>query len=44
MPIADYGEPNHWLTCLTIDPDATHADRDTVFKRLAHAGVEARPM
>jgi dTDP-4-amino-4,6-dideoxygalactose transaminase len=44
MPIADYGEPNHWLTCLTIDPDVARADRDTVIKHLTHANVEARPV
>jgi dTDP-4-amino-4,6-dideoxygalactose transaminase len=44
MPIADYGQPNCWLTCLTIDSTEARADRDTVLKHLAHAGIEARPV
>jgi len=44
MPVAPYGEPNYWLTCLTIDPQTARADRDTVLKHLTHAEVEARPV
>jgi len=44
MPVADYGEPNYWLTCLSIDPAAARVDRDTVLKHLTHAGIEARPV
>ena len=30
MPQADYGEPNYWLTCITIDPDEFGATREDV--------------
>lgn len=44
MPVADYGRPNHWLTCLTIDPQVARADRDAVLKQLAADDIEARPV
>jgi len=44
MPIADYGEPNHWLSCVTVDPDAATATRDEVLKHMEDAGIEARPV
>ncbi len=28
MPVADYGEPNWWLTCILVDPDRFGADRE----------------
>ena len=43
MPIAPYGVPNHWLTCILIRADAFGASRETVRVRLAACGVEARP-
>ncbi len=38
------GEPNHWLTCLTIDPDEAHTDREAVRRHLGAQGIEARPV
>lgn len=44
MPIAPYGEPTCWLTCLTIDPTASGATRDDVRLALAARDIEARPV
>jgi dTDP-4-amino-4,6-dideoxygalactose transaminase len=38
------GEPTHWLTCLTIDPDHAGFDRNDVIAALGQAGIEARPV
>jgi dTDP-4-amino-4,6-dideoxygalactose transaminase len=43
MPFADYGEPNYWLTCVTIDPDKFGSDRETVRLALEEHDIEARP-
>ncbi|HEU4348908.1 MAG TPA: aminotransferase class I/II-fold pyridoxal phosphate-dependent enzyme [Actinoplanes sp.] len=43
MPIAGYGTPNWWLTCVLIDPDGFGADRDRIVARLAEHHIEARP-
>ena len=43
MPIADYGEPNYWLTCITIDPATTTVDRETIRLHLEANDVESRP-
>ena len=43
MPIAPYGEPNWWLTCLTVDPDAFGCDREDIRLALEAADIEARP-
>ncbi|MHB1519000.1 MAG: DegT/DnrJ/EryC1/StrS family aminotransferase [Acidimicrobiales bacterium] len=43
MPVPAYGEPNWWLTCITIDPDAFGADREQVRLALEEADIEARP-
>jgi dTDP-4-amino-4,6-dideoxygalactose transaminase len=43
MPLADYGEPNHWLTCVTIDPDRFGADRESVRLALEAEDIESRP-
>jgi dTDP-4-amino-4,6-dideoxygalactose transaminase len=43
LPIADYGEPNHWLTCITIDPDRFGADREAVRLALEAEDIESRP-
>ena len=43
MPIADYGVPNHWLTCVSIDPDRFGADREDVRLALEAEDIEARP-
>jgi dTDP-4-amino-4,6-dideoxygalactose transaminase len=44
MPIAPYGEPNGWLTCVTIDPDRFGASRDEVIRKLEARNIEARPV
>jgi dTDP-4-amino-4,6-dideoxygalactose transaminase len=44
MPVADYGEPNCWLTCLTIDPKAFGGTREEVRLALAERDIEARPV
>jgi pyridoxal phosphate-dependent aminotransferase EpsN len=43
MPIAGYGRPNYWLTCITIDPSTTGVDRETVRLRLEDEDIESRP-
>jgi dTDP-4-amino-4,6-dideoxygalactose transaminase len=43
MPIAEYGEPNYWLTCVTIDPDEFGCDRETVRLALEAEDIESRP-
>jgi dTDP-4-amino-4,6-dideoxygalactose transaminase len=43
MPIADYGEPNYWLTVATVEPDAFGVDRERIRTALEEVDVEARP-
>jgi dTDP-4-amino-4,6-dideoxygalactose transaminase len=43
MPVADYGEPNWWLTCITVDPGAFGADREQIRMALEAEDIEARP-
>jgi dTDP-4-amino-4,6-dideoxygalactose transaminase len=43
MPIAEYGEPNCWLTCVLIDADLFGASRDDIRLHLAQRDIEARP-
>ena len=43
MPIADYGTPNWWLSCLLVDAEAFGAGRDEIIARLATDNIEARP-
>ncbi|MEU4692548.1 aminotransferase class I/II-fold pyridoxal phosphate-dependent enzyme [Actinoplanes sp. NPDC023714] len=40
MPIAPYGEPNHWLTCVLTDGSE---QRDRIIAGLARHDIEARP-
>ena len=44
MPIAAYGEPNYWLTCITIDPDRFGASREEVRLALEARNIESRPV
>lgn len=44
MPEAAYGTSNAWLTCVTLDPDAFGADRETVRLALEAEDIEARPL
>jgi dTDP-4-amino-4,6-dideoxygalactose transaminase len=43
MPVAEYGEPNYWLTCVTVDPDRFGADRETIRMALDDVDIESRP-
>ncbi|HTT86844.1 MAG TPA: aminotransferase class I/II-fold pyridoxal phosphate-dependent enzyme, partial [Acidimicrobiales bacterium] len=43
MPTADYGEPNHWLTCILVDPDRFGATREDIRVALEAIDVESRP-
>jgi dTDP-4-amino-4,6-dideoxygalactose transaminase len=44
MPIADYGEPNWWLTCIMIDPEQFGADCEQVRLALESVDIESRPV
>ncbi len=44
MPQAPYGQSNHWLTCLTIDPDIFGATREDVRLALEAVNIESRPV
>lgn len=44
MPEAPWGHATRWLTCITIDPTAFGADRETVRLALADEQIEARPV
>jgi dTDP-4-amino-4,6-dideoxygalactose transaminase len=43
MPVAGYGVPNYWLTCLTIEPEEFGADRNQVMGALEAEDIESRP-
>src|SRR3954470_72234 len=43
MPIAEYGTPNWWLSCLLVDADTFGAGRDRILDGLAQRNIEARP-
>jgi dTDP-4-amino-4,6-dideoxygalactose transaminase len=43
MPVAGYGEPSCWLSCILVDPRLAGADRDDIRVHLAARGIEARP-
>ncbi|MEM1221962.1 MAG: aminotransferase class I/II-fold pyridoxal phosphate-dependent enzyme [Verrucomicrobiota bacterium] len=44
MPISDQGNPNYWLTCLTLDRESIKASRDDVLAALEAEDIEARPL
>jgi dTDP-4-amino-4,6-dideoxygalactose transaminase len=43
MPVADHGEPNHWLTVVTIDPEVTGRTPHELVRILLAQDIEARP-
>ncbi|GLW33084.1 aminotransferase class I/II-fold pyridoxal phosphate-dependent enzyme [Actinoplanes regularis] len=43
LPVADYGVPNWWLTCLLIDAEKFGATRDQILAGLQRANIEGRP-
>jgi dTDP-4-amino-4,6-dideoxygalactose transaminase len=44
MPIPPHGEPNYWLTCLTIDPKEFGATREDIRLALEAHNIESRPV
>jgi dTDP-4-amino-4,6-dideoxygalactose transaminase len=43
MPIADYGQPNHWLTCITIDQRLAGTTPELLRQHLERTNIESRP-
>jgi dTDP-4-amino-4,6-dideoxygalactose transaminase len=43
MPRASYGDPNYWLTCILVDPDAFGATHEDIRTALEAQDIEARP-
>jgi pyridoxal phosphate-dependent aminotransferase EpsN len=43
MPVAEHGEPNHWLTVVTIDPEVTGRTPHELVRTLLAQDIEARP-
>jgi dTDP-4-amino-4,6-dideoxygalactose transaminase len=43
MPVAPSGSPNHWLTCITIDPEEFGATAEDVRLALEAEDIESRP-
>jgi dTDP-4-amino-4,6-dideoxygalactose transaminase len=43
MPLAPYGVPSCWLTCITIEPEKFGACRDAVRAGLEKLDIESRP-
>jgi len=44
MPLDPRGEPNCWLSCLTLDPETAGCDREAVRLHLAEHDIESRPL
>lgn len=44
MPLAPHGSGNHWLTCITIDPEKFGATREDVRLALQAQNIESRPV
>jgi pyridoxal phosphate-dependent aminotransferase EpsN len=44
IPIAPYGEPNYWLTCITVDPSQSRASREDIRLALEKENIESRPL
>jgi dTDP-4-amino-4,6-dideoxygalactose transaminase len=43
MPVAEYGEPSHWLTVVQLDPATARRSPEEVRLLLEQSDVEARP-
>ena len=43
MPHAPYGEPNHWLTCILVDPAEFGATHEDIRLALEALDIESRP-
>ena len=44
MPIAGYGEPNYWLTCILVDPARFGSTREDIRLALEKENIESRPL
>lgn len=44
IPIAGYGEPNYWLTCILVDPSRFGATREEIRLALEEENIESRPL
>jgi len=44
MPISQNGEPNYWLTCITVDHEAFGATREDLRLALERENIESRPV
>ncbi|MFO0969272.1 MAG: aminotransferase class I/II-fold pyridoxal phosphate-dependent enzyme [Gemmataceae bacterium] len=44
IPEAPYGEPNGWLTCITVNSQRYGADREELRRAFEAANIEARPV
>lgn len=42
-PVLDGDEANHWLTCITVDPDVTGVTAEAIRVHLEGANIESRP-
>lgn len=43
MPVAPYGEPNYWLTCILVDPARFGATHEDIRVALEALDIESRP-
>jgi dTDP-4-amino-4,6-dideoxygalactose transaminase len=43
MPVAPYGEPNYWLTCILVDPARFGATHEDIRVALEAQDIESRP-
>ncbi|HXQ43893.1 MAG TPA: aminotransferase class I/II-fold pyridoxal phosphate-dependent enzyme [Acidimicrobiales bacterium] len=43
MPVASYGDPNFWLTCILVDPGSFGATREDIRVALEDLDIESRP-
>jgi dTDP-4-amino-4,6-dideoxygalactose transaminase len=43
MPVASYGEPNYWLTCILVDPTEFGATHEDIRMALEALDIESRP-
>jgi dTDP-4-amino-4,6-dideoxygalactose transaminase len=44
IPIASYGEPNYWLTCITLDPAHIKTTNEEIRLALEKENIESRPL
>ena len=44
IPYSSLGEPNYWLTCITVDPQKFGATREDIRLALESENIEARPI